>query len=194
MKNTYIKYQLYIWYMLYIWYGSTVACDRGRGFGCSRTGCGIRKRSPLTPSQNHQSLHSTGKTDSGRAQTEPCVHQDPGERSNEWPHKRLNQTCPQVSRMYGSMVLCYRVGALSLTLHARELLKEVTIIYLHHSLASGQTTGREQSPTHQQKIGLKIYWAWTCPSEQDSVSPSVSICHQETSISLLCLCIRVKVK
>ena len=32
--------------------------------------------------------------------------------------------------------------------------------YLHHSLASGQTTGREQSPTHQQKIGLKIYWAF----------------------------------
>ena len=29
--------------------------------------------------------------------------------------------------------------------------------YLHHSLASGQTTGREHSSTHQQKIGLKIY-------------------------------------
>ena len=27
--------------------------------------------------------------------------------------------------------------------------------YLHHSLASGQTTGREHSPTHQQKTGLK---------------------------------------
>ena len=29
--------------------------------------------------------------------------------------------------------------------------------YLHHSLALGQTTEREHSPTHQQKIGLKIY-------------------------------------
>ena len=29
--------------------------------------------------------------------------------------------------------------------------------YLHHSLVSGQTTGREHSPSHQQKIGLKIY-------------------------------------
>ena len=29
--------------------------------------------------------------------------------------------------------------------------------YLHQSLASGQTTGREHNPTHQQKIGLKIY-------------------------------------
>ena len=34
-----------------------------------------------------------------------------------------------------------------------------------NSLASGQTTGREHSPAHQQKIGLKIYWAWPCPSE-----------------------------
>ena len=32
--------------------------------------------------------------------------------------------------------------------------------YLPHSLVSGQTTGREHSPTQQQKIGLKIYWAW----------------------------------
>ena len=29
--------------------------------------------------------------------------------------------------------------------------------YLHHSLVSGQTTGREHSPAHQQKIGLEIY-------------------------------------
>ena len=31
--------------------------------------------------------------------------------------------------------------------------------YLHHSLALGQMTGREPSPTLQQKIGLKVYWA-----------------------------------
>ena len=29
--------------------------------------------------------------------------------------------------------------------------------YTYHSLAPGQTTGREHSHTHQQKIGLKIY-------------------------------------
>ena len=32
--------------------------------------------------------------------------------------------------------------------------------YLQLSLVSGQTTGREHSHAHQQKIGLKIYWAW----------------------------------
>ena len=36
----------------------------------------------------------------------------------------------------------------------------------YQSLALGETTGRECSPTHQQKIGLKIYWAWPCPLEQ----------------------------
>ena len=29
--------------------------------------------------------------------------------------------------------------------------------YFHHSLVSGQTRGREHSPIHEQKIGLKIY-------------------------------------
>ena len=56
---------------------------------------------------------------------------------------------------------------------------------LHHSLASGQVTGREHSSSHQQKIGLKIYRAWPCPSEQDPVFPSVNLSHQEPSISLL---------
>ena len=48
---------------------------------------------------------------------------------------------------------------------------------LHHILASGQITGREHSPALQQKIGLMIYWAWSHPSEQDPVSPSVSVSH-----------------
>ena len=66
-------------------------------------------------------------------------------------------------------VACYRVRALSVAEHAWDLLKEVTIIfitsetslvarnYLHDSLASGQTTGREHSPALQQKTELKIY-------------------------------------
>ena len=35
--------------------------------------------------------------------------------------------------------------------------------YPHHSLASGQTTGRKHSPAHQQEIGFKIYWAMASP-------------------------------
>ena len=55
--------------------------------------------------------------------------------------------------------------------------------YLHLSFVSGQTTGKEYSPTHQQKIGLNLYWAWSHPSEQDPVSPTVSLSQQEASIS-----------
>ena len=62
--------------------------------------------------------------------------------------------------------------------------------YLHHSLVSGQTTGREHSPARQQKIGLKIYWPWPHPSEQDPVSSTVSLPHQEASISLTALSLR----
>ena len=63
-------------------------------------------------------------------------------------------------------------------------------LYLHHSLASDQTTGREHSSTHQQKIGLKMCWAWPHPSGQELVSLLVSISHQEASISLLSFSIR----
>ena len=41
------------------------------------------------------------------------------------------------------------------------------------------------SPTHQQKFGLKMYWAWPRPSEQDPDSPTVSLSHQEAPTSLL---------
>ena len=57
------------------------------------------RRSPLTPPHMHQNLHRTGETDSWRAQTEPCGHQDPGERSSDpirdWPS--LAPECPGVS-------------------------------------------------------------------------------------------------
>ena len=53
-----------------------------------------------------------------------------------------------------------------------------------------QITGREHSPTPQQKIALKIYWTCPCPSEQDPVSHSVSLSHQEAFIGLLSYSIR----
>ena len=42
---------------------------------------------------------------------------------------------------------------------------------LHHSLASGQATGREHSPAHLQKIELKIYWEWPVVLEKTLESP-----------------------
>ena len=48
------------------------------------------RRSPITPPESHQNWHRTGEIDSWRAQTEPCLLQDPGERSSDptrdWPN------------------------------------------------------------------------------------------------------------
>ena len=108
----------------------------------------------------------------------------------------LTQTCPCVSRCLqrrcGSAVACYRDGGSECSSACMGPF-EGDFHYLqslHYSLASGQIIGREHSPTHQQKIGLMIYWAWPCPSEQDPVSPSVSLSHQEASVSLLSFSIR----
>ena len=121
----------------------------------------------------------------------------PGPRRKEQrPHKRLTQTRLWVSRSLwqrcGSEVACCWVGGTVCGSVCKGPFEggHHYLHYLHHSLASGQIKGREHSPKHQQKIGLKIYWAWPRPSEQDPVSPSVSLSHQEASISLLSCSIR----
>ena len=177
-------------------YGSAVACRRIRD-SVQQTWVWPKpsqRRLPLTPPKSHQNLHRTGETDTWREKTKPCVPQDPGEKE-QWPHKILTQTCPWVSRSFqqrrGSVVACCRVRGTECSNVHIDLLRGIHYRhYLHHSLASGQTTGWECSPTHQQKIWVKIYWTWFCPSEQDLVFPSVSLFHQEASISLLSLSIR----
>ena len=92
----------------------------------------------------------------------------PGPRRKEqWPHKRLTKTCLWVStslwRSYALMVACYRVGGTECGSAHMGSFEGVChyLHYLHHSLVSGQTRGREHVSTHQQKIGLKVYWAWS---------------------------------
>jgi len=89
--------------------------------------------------------------------------------------QRLTQTCLWVSRSLrwrrGSAVACCRVGDTEWGSAATGAFERGChfLHYLHHNLVSGQT--REQSPAHQQKIELKIYWAWPHPPEQNPVSP-----------------------
>ena len=117
-------------------------------------------------------------------------------RKEQWPHKRLTQTCPWGSRSLqqkcGSVVGCCRVGGTEYSSACMGPFEGGChyLHYLHHSLASGKITGMEHSPTLQQKIALKIYGAWPHTSEQESVSPSVSLSHQETFIRLLSFSIR----
>ena len=102
------------------------------------------------------------------------------QRTAAGPHKRLTQTCLWVSRSLwrrrGLAVACCRVGGTECSSACMGPFEggHHNFHYLHHSLASDQITGREHNPTIQQKIGLKIYWAWSCPSEQNPVSTLVS--------------------
>ena len=107
----------------------------------------------------------------------------PGPRRKEqWPHKRLTQTCPRVSRSlqqrHGSVVACCRVRGTECSSTCMGPFEggHHYLHYLHHSLAS--------------QNWIKDLLSMARPSEQDSVSPSVSLSHQEASISLLSLSIR----
>ena len=87
----------------------------------------------LTPPESHQNLHRTGETDSYRAQTETCVHQDPEERSND-PTRDLTQLaceCPGVpGGGEGWWWPAEGSGALNTAVYAWDLLKEVTVIFI----------------------------------------------------------------
>ena len=89
--------------------------------------------------------------------------------SEHWLQQSLEAQCAGISPLEGGHHYCH---------------------YLHQSLASDQTTGREHSRTHQQKIGLKIYWACPCPPEQYPVFPAASPSHQKGSTNLLASSIR----
>ena len=179
-------------------YGSAVDCCRGRGSGCSRPRYDIAlleevainptiEPPEFTQDWRNTLLEGTYKT----------LWASGPRRKEQEPHKRLTQTCPWVSRS-----LQQRRGWAVASCRARDTeggsaCMEIFegschyLHYLHHSLASGKTTGREHNCTQQQKIGLKIYWAWLCPSEQDPVSPPpVSLSPQEASLSFLSLSIR----
>ena len=123
-------------------------------------------------------------------------------KKEQWPHKRLSQTCLWMSRnlpwRHRSTVACHEVRALTTTVMGAEVcwhksfwrtLSSLLSLSLPY-LASVQTMRRNHSPTHQQKFELKIYWAWPCPPEQDSVFPTASPFHQEASSGLLFSSIR----
>ena len=173
-------------------YGSAVACHRGRGPGCNRPRCGISplgevcinptiEPPELTQDWGNRLLKGTNKT--------LCL---PGPRRKaQWPLKRLTQTClwafGGLQQRCGSVVACLRVRGTECGSACMGTFEggHHYPYYLHHSLVSGQTTGREHIPAHQQKIALKIYWACPRPSEKDPVSSTVSLSHQEGSISFL---------
>ena len=107
----------------------------------------------LTPPHSHQNLHWTGETNSWRAQTKPCAHQDPGESSSDptrdWP--RLSCECPEVSRRgMGQQWPAAGLEALSVAVCAWDLLRELAILSLpppQFGLRSNNREGTQLCPS-----------------------------------------------
>ena len=59
-----------------------------------------------------------------------------------------------------------------------------------HHWSQAKLQGGNRALPISQKIGLKIYWVWPRPSEQDPVFPTASPSHQEASTNLLSSFIR----
>ena len=151
-------------------YGSAVACCRHRGSECSRPGYDITlseevainptiEPPELTQDLGNRLLEGTNKTlyVPGPRRKEQCTR--------NWP--RDAHECPGVSG--GGM------GKQWPGLGWRHWVQQwVHGTFWRRSPLSSlpppwfglrSSNRREHSPTHQQKIGLKIYWTWPHPSE-----------------------------
>ena len=77
--------------------------------------------------------------------TEPCVPEP--RRKKQQPHKRLSWTCLWVSGSLrwrnGSVVACCRVGGTDVAVHAWELLREVTIIFITSTIVWSQVNSKK---------------------------------------------------
>ena len=129
-----------------------------------------------------------------KPQTKPCAHQDPGERSIDSPQETEPNLPVSVQESPAEAWVNSGCCGVRSTEHYSHGISPFEVghhyLYLFHSLALGQTIRREHSPTLQQKIGLKIYWAWPHLSEQDPDSATASPSHREASTSLLSLLIK----
>jgi len=121
-----------------------------------------------------------GNRDCWRAQTKSFLHQDPGERSSDPTRDWARLACegsgvsnrgevdsglPQ-GQGHG-VQQSWEVWHAGISPFAGRHYHH----YPYHSLASGQTTGREQSPTHQQKI--KDLLSMALPTRARSSFPSL---------------------
>ena len=109
-----------------------------------------------------------------------CV---PGPRRKEqWSHKRLTQTCPWVFMSlwwrHGSGVACCRLGALSATVHAWGLLKEVASIFITSTIVwFCQENTLVIANTLFQQHKRRLY-TWTSPDGQHQNQIDYILCTQ----------------
>ena len=119
---------------------------------------------------------------------ETCWHQDPGERSSDPTRNWARLACEHPGVSGRGVGWQWPTAGSGLWLQQTWEPLNAGIRPFeggchYHSLAWGQTTGREHSPTHQQKIGLKIYWAR--PSFPHSQSLSSGSLHKPLILILI---------
>ena len=89
-------------------------------------------------------------SDSWRAQTEPYVAGP--RRKEQWPHRRLACDCPGVSgEGLGQWWPAAGLGAWTVAVHAWDLLREVTIIFITSNIVWPQVNSREGTQLHPSK-------------------------------------------
>ena len=120
-------------------------------------------------------------------------------RKERWPHKRLTRLasdCPGVpGRGVGQQWPAAGLGALSVAVHAWDLLKEVplslTIIFITSTTVCPQVNKREETQFHPlTENWIKDLLSMAPPIRIRLLSPSACLSHQEASISLLPFSIR----
>ena len=110
---------------------------------------------------------------------------------------RFDWECPEVSGRSvsqqwpatGSEALTITVLGASACCH-KSFWRRSPLLLTQFDLRPNYTKGTQPHPS--QKIGLKIYWAWSCPPEQDPAFPIANPFHQEASTSLSYSSIRGK--
>ena len=122
-------------------------------------------------------LPRTGEVDSWRAQTKPCTHHDPGERSSE-PIRDFRVSVQEslAEAWVGGGLL--QAGGTECSRASMGPLEGGCpyLHHLHHSSVSGQTTGREHSPSTENWIKDLLSMALPIRTRPDS--PSVSLSHK----------------
>ena len=149
-------------------YRSAVDCCGGRGSGCMRPGYGISHLGGCCHWPHCRAARTyTGLGNRLLKGTNKTLCAPGSRRKEEWAHNRLTQTCLWAgvsNRGVGRGSLLRVRGTVCSSLHGTFEGGHLYLHYFHHGLASGQIIGRELSSAHQQKIGLKIYWAMPHPS------------------------------
>ena len=117
----------------------------------------------INPTIELPELTETGETDSWRAQTKPCVHKDSGERSSD-PKETVPDLPMSVqeslAEAWVSRGLLQDWGQSS-SMHAWDLLKEVSIIFITSTIVWTEvkkkkkktTQGGNTAPPTKRKLG-----------------------------------------